>query len=179
MAEQRIIAQSDIIEFWPNSVNISTSKVDSAILRAQQADLEPLLGIYLYQDFIEDYNGVTFDTAKYQELYDGKSYTYRGNERYFRGVRNLLAVYSFVRLIDVSGINLTTSGMVDKITEESEEREGFEIRTTRRLAKDDAIRLEKDTLDFIREFKSDYELYWKVYSTSKKETRTSYNFFKV
>ncbi len=179
MAEQRIITQDDIIEFWPNSVNISTSKVDSAILRAQQADLEPLLGMYLYQAFIEDYNGTTFDTPKYQELYDGKSYTYRGDDRYFRGVRNLLSVYSFVRLIDVAGINLTTSGMVDKITEESEEKEDYQIRSTRRLAKDDAIRLEKDTLDFITTFRSDYELYWKVYSTDKKETRTSYNFFKV
>jgi hypothetical protein len=179
MAEQRIITHDDIIEFWPNSVNISSSKADSAILRAQQADLEPLLGIYLYQDFIEDYNGTTFNTTKYQELYDGKSYTYRGNDRYFRGVRNLLSVYSFVRLSDVSNYSLTDSGMVDKITEESEQKEDYQIRSTRMLAKDDSIRLEKDTLDFITTFRTDYELYWKVYSTDKKQTKTSYNFYKV
>ena len=177
MAELRIITRQDIIEFWPNSVNISQDKIDSAILRAQQTDLEPLLGVYLYQAFIEDYNGSNFDNVIYQTLYDGASYEYSGYNRYFRGVRNLLSVYAFVRLVDQAGINLTTAGMVDKITEESERQEDYQIRTTRRLAKDDSIRLEKDTTDFIKTKIADYPLYNKVYSTD--ENKTSYNFYKV
>ena len=140
MAEQRIITRSDIIEFWPNSVNIAQDKIDSAILRAQQADLEPLLGIYLYQSFIDDYNGSTFDTAIYKTLFDGGEYEYGGYTRYFRGVRNLLSVYSFVRLVDLTTINLTSAGMVDKITEESETQEDYQIRKSQRLAKDDSPR---------------------------------------
>jgi len=177
MAEQIVITQADVREFWPNSVNISKDRVDGAILRAQQADLEPLLGIYLYQEFIEDYDGSNFATAKYITLFKGGTYIYNGDNRYYRGIRNLLSVYSFVRLIDLAGINLTTSGMVDKITEESEKEEDFQIRQKRRLAKDDAIRLEKDTLDFIKTNITDYPLYNKVYSTD--ENKTSYNFYRV
>lgn len=177
MAEQRIITRNDIIEFWPNSVNIAQDKIDSAILRAQQADLEPLLGIYLYQAFIDDYNGSNFITAIYKTLFDGGEYEYAGYTRYFRGVRNLLSVYSFVRLVDMAGINLTSSGMVDKVTEESERQEDYQIRRSQRLAKDDAIRLEKDTTDFIKTMIADYPLYNKVYGTD--DTKTSYNFYKV
>ena len=175
MAEQRIITQADIIEFWPNSVNISQSKLDSAVLRAQQADLEPLLGMYLYHAFINDYDGSKFVTAIYKTLFIGGEYSYNGNTRYFRGIRNLLSVYSFVRLVDMAGINLTAVGMVDKVTEESERQEDYQIRRSQRLAKDDAIRLEKDTLDFIKTNLSDYPLYNKVYSTDTKST--SYNFY--
>ena len=177
MAEQKIITREDIIEFWPNSVNISQDKIDSAITRAQQTDLEPLLGIYLYQAFIEDYDGSNFATPVYKTLFDGGSYEYAGYNRYFRGVRNLLSVYAFVRLVDQSTIFLTSSGMVDKITEESEGQEDYQIRRSQRLAKDDAIRLERDTTDFIKTKIADYPLYNKVYSTD--DTKTSYNFYKV
>lgn len=178
MAEQTIITATDIREFYPElSINIDDSDILTKVLLAQQNDLEPFLGYYLYNAFIEDYNGATFDTAIYQTLYDGSSYSYRGNNRYFRGLRHLLSVYSFIRVIEISDTTLTTSGMVDKTTEESEQRQDYQIRNSMRKIKDDAIRLEKDAKDFILENISDYKLYHKRYSTE--DYKTSYNFVKV
>lgn len=178
MAEQTIIVADDIREFYPQaSVNIDDANFLPSILLAQQNDLEPFLGYYLYNAFIEDYNGATFDTAIYQTLYDGSSYTYNGDSRYYRGVRHLLSVYSFIRSIEVSDTTLTTSGMVDKVTEESEQRQDYQIRNSMRKIKDDAIRLEADAKTFITTNISDYPLYNKVYSTT--ENKTSYNFYKV
>ena len=178
MAEQIIISETDVREFYPQlSVNIAVTKVDSSILLAQQNDLEPFLGWYLYNAFIEDYNGTTFDTAIYQTLFDGESYDYRGNQRYFRGIRHLLSVYSFVRTADISDVNLTESGLVDKVTEESEIREDFQQRNSIRAIKSAAIRLEGDARAYLETKSTTYPLYTKVYSTT--EFKTSYNFVKV
>ena len=97
--------------------------------------------------------------------------------RSFRGFCHLLSVYSFIRVIEISDTTLTTSGMVDKTTEESEQRQDYQIRNSMRKIKDDAIRLEKDAQDFILAKITDYKLYHKRYSTE--DYKTSYNFVKV
>ena len=178
MAETTIITATDIREFYPQlSVNIDDDEQLPIILLAQQNDLEPFLGYYLYNAFIEDFNGTDFDTAKYQTLFDGASYAYRGNNRYFRGVRHLLSVYSFIRIMEISDTTVTTSGLVTKTTDESEPREDYQIRRSMAKVKDDSIRLEADAVCFIETNIGDYDLYNKVYST--KDNKTSYNFYKV
>jgi hypothetical protein len=178
MAEQTIITATDIREFYPEvSVNIDDDFIESKILLAQQNDLEPFLGYYLYNAFIEDYDGTQFTTAIYQNLFAGTSYAYRGDNRYYRGLRHLLAVYSFIRLIEISTVTLTDSGLVTKTTDESEPREDYQIRKAIMTVKDDAVRLEKDAKDFILQNIEDYKLYHKRYSTD--DYKTSYNFYKV
>jgi hypothetical protein len=178
MAEQIIITPNDIRVFYPQlSTNIADDSITPLILLAQQNDLEPFLGWYLYNAFIEDYNGATFATAKYQELYDGGIYTYRSNDRYHRGIKHLLCIYAFIRLMESSDITLTDSGLVYKDTEESEPKTDSQIRMMMRKVKDDSIRLERDNQDFIRTKITDYPLYTKVYST--RDEKTSYNFYKV
>ncbi len=178
MAEQVIISPSDIREFYPQlSTNIDDANITPLILLAQQNDLEPFLGWYLYHDFIEDYNGTAFVTPKYLTLFDGESYTYRTKNRYFRGIRHLLSVYSFIRLLESSDIVLTDSGLVYKETEESQPKEDYQVRHMMRKIKDDSIRLERDADDYLRTKQTDYQLYTKVYSTS--DQKTSYNFYKV
>ena len=120
MAEIKIITFEDIREFYPQlSTNIDEDKITSSILQAQQNDLETFLGWYLYNEFIEDYDGANFTTAKYISLFKGGTYSFRSNNRYHRGIRHLLSVYSFARLLNISNMILTESGIVDKITEES------------------------------------------------------------
>ena len=178
MGEKIIITPEDIREFYPQlSVNIDEDKINSAIMQAQQNDLEPFLGYYLYNAFIEDYDNANFTTAIYKSLFIGGVYSYRSDNRYHRGVRHLLACYSFARLLNISNMLLTESGIVDKVTEESETREDFQERHTVRQVRDDSIRLEKDNLDFILTNIADYKLYHKRYSTT--DYKTSYNFFKV
>ena len=176
MAEVAIIQKSDIGTYWNFSTNVDDEKVSAAILRAQQTDLESLLGAPLYYTFIEDFNGTTFDTAIYQTLYDGGSYTYQGNTIYFRGIKNYLCVSAFIHLVDIVRINVVRGGQVYKLTEESEYLEDFQIRADTRKAKSDLVRLERDTIQFIEANYSDYPLFkYREY----KEMKTAYNFFKI
>ena len=178
MAETTIITPSDVREFYPQlSVNIDDSTYQPTILLAQQNDLEPFLGYYLYAAFIEDYNGTDFNTQIYQTLYDGGSYVDNGGTRYFRGIRHLLSVYSFIRIMEVSSTTVTDSGLVTKETEESTPKEDYQIRKSIMIVKDDAVRLERDARDFILSNIADYKLYHKRFATD--DYKTSYNFYKV
>lgn len=174
--EQRIITSSDIREFYPMvSINIDDENINPVIVLAQQNDLEQFLGPFLYADFIEDYDGDVFVTQKYIDLFKGKLYSYQSKNRYYRGLRQLLALYSTVRLIEHSDFYLTDTGMVQKITDESEAKEDYQVRSVMMKIKDDAIRLEADACKFLEENSTDYPDFNKVYSTDK----TSYNFKKV
>ena len=173
--EQRIITSSDIREFYPMvSINIDDTNINPIIILAQQNDLEAYLGPFLYADFVEDYDGDVFVTQKYIDLFKGKLYSEGGKNRYFRGVRQLLALYATIRLIEHSDFYLTDTGMVQKITDESEAKEDYQVRSVMMKIKDDAIRLEADARTFIEENQSDYPDFNKVYSTD-----TSYKFNKV
>ena len=179
MAEIIIISENDVREFYPQlSANIDPKKIDASTLKAQRTDLERFLGYYLYNTFIEDYKSAgEFTTTIYQTLYDGETYSYKGNNRYFRGVRHLLSVYSFARIMGISDINVTTSGMVNKVTEESELRENSEQRYDIMMVKDDYIGLEKNVLDYILTKIEDYKLYHKRYSTD--DYKTSFDFTRI
>jgi hypothetical protein len=176
MAEQPIIVKADIQTAWDFSENIDQSKIDAAILRAQQTDLERLLGAPFYHAFIEDFNGTDFNTASYQALYDGGEYSYQGQAIYYRGVKALLCVYAYIHLVEIVRINVVRSGQVYKVSEESEFLEDFQARADNRKAKADAIRLEKDTLQFLENNYSTYPLFrYREYQ----EKKTAYNFYKL
>ena len=179
MAEIIIISENDIREFYPQiSANIDPKKIDASTLKAQITDLERFLGYYLYNAFIEDYvSAGEFTTPIYQTLYDGESYSYKGNNRYFRGLRHLLSVYTFARLMGISDVNVTTSGMVNKVTEESELRDNPDQRYDIMMVKDDYIGLEKNVLDYILTNIADYKLYHKRYSTD--DYKTSFDFTRI
>lgn len=178
MAEQIIISQSDIIQFWDVSPNISDDKLNSGILRAQQADLKKIIGDPLYYEFIEDYNGTTFDTAKYQTLFDGEPYTYRGNTIYFNGVKPLLCGYAWKRIFIAAKINVVEDGQVISEVEESTYLEDFQQRANQSKVVDDTIRLESELLQYLDTKRSDYPLFnHREYTTQN--SKTSFNFYRI
>ena len=181
MAENRIIAYSDIAAYWyiPSTVNKDTTKISIAILEAQQADLKRVLGEALYYDFIEDYDpvGLDFVTASYQTLFDGGDYTYQGNTIYFSGVKQLLCAYSFIHLAKNNKIHIVRGGVVVKTVEESETAEDFQLRAIIRKAFDQASRIEGELTRFLYENRATYPLY--NYKSYEGQRKTGFNFYVV
>ena len=178
MAEQIIITAADIQGFWDLSPNISTTKIDAGILRAQQADLKKILGDYLYFAFIEDFNGSNWDTAIYQKLFDGESYTYNGGSIYFNGVKPLLCGYAWRRILISTKINVVEDGQVIHTIEESEHLEDFQARANERKVIDDSIRLEGELLQYLVTKRSTYPLF-NTKDNTYQDNKTSYRFNKV
>lgn len=178
MAEQIIIAQTDIINFWDVSPNVDTNKIDAGILRSQQSDLKKILGDPLYYAFIEDYNGTTWDTPAYQTLFDGEPYEYQSSTIYFNGVKPLLCGYAWKRIFINTRINVVEDGQVQKVVEESDYLEDFQMRANERKVIDDTIRLEGELLQYLNTKRNDYPLFNKRTSTSQ-DNKTSYRFWRV
>jgi len=178
MAEQIIIDIDDINEFWDVSPNISDTKISSGILRAQQADLKPILGDYLYYEFIEDFNGTTWDTAKYQTLFDGEAYTYENGTIYFTGIKPLLCGYAWRRIFIASRINVVEDGQVRHIVEESEHLQDFQQRANERKVIDDTIRLEHELLKYLTTNRTTYPLF-NIKPDTEQDHKTSFRFTKV
>jgi hypothetical protein len=177
MAEQIIIAKTDIQTYWnvPNTVKDET--VNIAILRAQQSDLKQVLGDPLYYAFIENYNGTTFPDANYQKLYDGGNYTYNSNTIYFSGVKQLLCAYAYIHLAKTNKINVVRSGVVVKSIEQAETAEDFQIRAITRDAYDQSQRIEGEISRYLYENRATYPLYTKRLTEDQK--RTGFNFYTV
>ena len=177
MAEKLIIGLEDINEFWALSKSVEQDKVNANILRSQQADLQPILGSALYYEFIEDFDGKTFQTPKYDELFKGTTYNYKGNTIYFRGVRPLLSTLAYNRITDTSKVNVVRGGAVVYQVEESEIATDAQVRATKRKAYTDASRLEAELIQFLNTKKTDYPL-WNLREVQSQK-RTAYNFFRV
>jgi len=210
MAESKLISLADIQQFWPISSNIDEDKINAGITRAQQADLQDILGSPLYYELIEDFTSdenpvldggdslgggliidggnsteqddepitipQAFTTQKYQDLFQGVDYEYRGHTIYFRGLLPLLCTYAFCRIYDISRVNVVRSGVVTKVTEESDPLQDFQARADKRKALEDSARLEKELLQFLTTKKEDYPLFQ---YRENIELRTAYNFYRV
>ena len=177
MAERQIIQLSDINEFWPLTKNFDQDKTNANILRAQQADLQPILGSPLYYAFIEDFDGSTFRTAIYQDLFNGTEYVYKTDTIYFRGIRPLLAAFAYNRTVDTSKVNIVRGGAVVYQVDESDIATDAQVRATKRKAYTDASRLEGELIKFLNENRSIYPLWNKREIPDQK--RTAYNFYRV
>lgn len=176
MAEQRIISKVDINEFFQLDSNIDDSRINPHILRAQQAELKPVLGDALYYAFIEDYDGTNFQDQRFIDLFEGAIYQdSKGNPIYFNGVRPLLSSWSFSRVVGANKIFITRSGNVQQINpEESENLEDNQIRLYKREARSEAIRLEGELILFLQANKETYPeyQYWYEGITKKKTSFT-------
>ncbi len=177
MAEKQLIFLNDINEYWPLSKSIDQVRVNSNVMRSQQADLQPILGAALYFAFVEDFNGTEFDTPIYEDLFYGTTYTFKTNTIYFRGVRPLLATFAYNRLTDTHKVRVTRAGVHIFTVEESEIATDAQVRATKRKAYTDAARYEGELIQFLNEKRADYPL-WNT-AEAEGQKRTAYNFYRV
>lgn len=158
--EQLLISKTEISEFFPLSKNLNDDRVNPYILRAQRTKLEQLLGYELYKIFVEDASAVaTFGTVKYQELFDGKDYTFDGKPRLFHGVKPLLCAYAYANILQNNSSHITRAGTVKKLTDESEPETLSHEYQLIRNAMESAAPLASGLRDFLESNKATYPEY--------------------
>lgn len=109
---------------------IDEDKVNEAIALAQDSDLNDILG------------GFFFDVVKnqaegsYSDLMNGSEFTYCDEIFIHKGIKALLADYTYSRYIVGANINLTSFGATKKSSEDSE---AISATTTRDVSKQSQI----------------------------------------
>jgi hypothetical protein len=165
MTETKLITLSDFAEYRHITANINeVARLDPFIIEAQLMDLKPVLGSYLYDDFIKN-----ISQSKYTELLNGKEYTNTdGKLIRYHGVKPVLVYYTYARLLANDNYRSTPTGFVKKLNDYSEHIDsGSNEKTLNRLitqARSSAISYQQEMIDFLNEYDTIYDL-WN-YSTS-------------
>lgn len=170
MTETLLISLSDFAPYKALSTNLTTVKnLDPYILEAQEFDLKPLLGRELFIDLLDDFDSSP-SLSKYEDLFNGLSYTYEGDLYLHRGIIPILCYFTYARYILNSGGHSTDYGLRKKINQDSEEVS--EIEKARRVtqAREGAIAYWNDVKLFLDHKKSEDPDTYEYWNCTKKTT---------
>lgn len=111
-----LITTDHMKEYRPLAAEIPQIRIQPYIYEAQLHDLRPVLGDNLYFDFMSKYD-VSADPmyTAYQELLNGKSYTYNGVYYEYPGMMGMLSYFALARFFNGNDINATKYGLVTKV----------------------------------------------------------------
>jgi hypothetical protein len=154
-AETLLITRTDILEYYHIGKNIPDSRLNPLILRAQQSDLKDFIGAAMYHELFESPSDPNIVA-----LLDGVEFENSNNDTvFFGGLKQLLSVYSYRRLVQKDSVFVTRGGVKSKITEESEQETDGQINQEARNARGDAGRLEGEAWEYLDENRDKYPLW--------------------
>ena len=152
MAEEiLLIGREDIEKVYPIGKSINDDRLDTYIKRAQQSDLKDFIGEQMYW--------VLFEDAGEQEiidLLDGVEYEWDQKTIFWNGLKQLLSIYAYRRLIQKNSTFVTRGGVSRKETEESTAETDPQIQQGGRDARGDAARMEREAWQFLDKKRIDY-----------------------
>lgn len=108
------------------SKKIDTDKVDEAVELAENSDLNDILGDFFF-DVVKNQAA-----ENYADLMAGAEFTYEGENYIHKGIKALLADYTYARFIYMINVSLTPFGAVTKFSQDSQ---GVDRNTIKDLSK--------------------------------------------
>lgn len=176
--DKYLITKEDIKVYRPTA-ELDDARIKPFIKEAQTLDLKPVLNDALFYDFVlnfDDTLGASY--AKYQELLNGKLYTYNGNPIYFDGVKPMLSYMALARFVIDNPINITRMGIVVKTVNQSTPVDPQQIKMLVNELRSTAISYQNQVIQFLENNASTYPLYNSGGASSDMARTTSFNFFK-
>ena len=163
-----LLSRSDFSDIKEVSTNLNDARMLPYVREAQRIDLTKFFGEALYYAFMNDQTSGVWVTTRYQELFDGKTYTDGGNTVYCHGLKLVLLYFSLSRFYRNQDLNITSYGIRVMSDGDLSDRELLtQIRTKSREAVSIAIVYQNECDRFIRFNISDFPLY----SVSGKEPK--------
>ena len=118
--EKRCLITLNDLKYLRPTAELDGVRYEPYCLEAQDQDLRPILGDGLFYDLMTEFQD-TGDSmyAAYQELINGKSYSYNGQTIYFDGIKPMLGYFTLARLVQNHSTNITRFGVVSKVVQQS------------------------------------------------------------
>lgn len=179
MITDTLITPAHIKAYRPTA-DIADDRITPYILEAQHNDLRPALNDVLYYDLMTKFtdSGDAMYT-KYQELINGKAYTYNSNTVYFSGLAPMVAYHALARFLVNNPVNITRFGVVQKVNPQSEPISIAAIQAVVHELRSAAISYQNELIQFLETNITDYPLYNTGGASENLSTRTSFKFFKL
>ncbi len=156
-----LLQLSDFSAIREIGTNINEARLLPYIREAQHIDMQNFLGEELYYAFLIDQTDTTdFGTAKYQNLWDGATYTPGSNTVYCHGLKLMLLYLSYSRFLKNHDLNVTSYGV--RILSDgglSEKDQRTQVMTKSREAYSTGLVYQKECARFIDDNSGDFPLY--------------------
>jgi len=166
-----LITKTDILNYWPLSLNIDDARVNPWIEKAEYNRLSATLSPELFFALKE---ATITPGDRFDKLLNGDKYVDAGNyERYFEGVKPLLAAYSFAYIIENNAVHVTRGGVNRKAGEQTENTTTRENNDRGQFAYSEAIRLEGEFYKYLTAKTGVYP----EYQGTRPNKSGSFNFF--
>lgn len=156
-----LINKNDVSRYNQISKSATSDLIDQSIEDAELLDLKPLLGELLYNDLVANST-----SAIYKDLLNGKSYSYDDNNYITKGLKPVLAKFTYARYIPFSGDKDTPFGLVEKTNQYSRHSEFTKKKAKAKLAEQTAYEYFKVVKDFLDRNSNTYPL-WNCGSTKR------------
>lgn len=174
MDKRVIITLQDIQKLRPTA-ELDGNRWETFAIEAQDQDLRPILGDGLYYDFMTKwYNTGDGMYTAYQELLNGKAYTYNGQSIYFDGLKPMVGYYTLARLIQNNQVNISRYSVVTKTTQQSQPTDAQVLRRVVNEMKSNATTYKNQVDKFLLQNITTYPLY----VGSDTGLKTSFRMFK-
>lgn len=132
----------------------NAERFDQIMVETEVKDLQPLLGMSLYQDLIQDPT-----SAKYVTLKDGATWTLSGKSYKMMGLKYVLAYLFYANYVEQVATVDTFSGMVQHTFAEAKRAESSEIRRIASMNREIAARYWEEVKLYIENNLSTYPEY--------------------
>jgi hypothetical protein len=178
--DKYLITKNDILVYRPTAV-LDDERIKPFILEAQRLDLRPVLNDAFYYAFVNDFNTTngTNDTASYETLRSGGTYTYNSQTIQFDGIIPMLSYYSLARFVQNNSIHITRMGVVSKTTDQSTQIDQRTIQALVNELKGAALMYQNQVIQYLENNINTFPI-WNTGGGSSNTTKTtSFNFFKI
>jgi hypothetical protein len=132
-------------------------RIDIFIRKAQELDLRPRVGAAFYTKIMTEYQATT---AEYVELVEGGTYVdANGDTIDYQGLQKALMAWAYARFIGDQQANVTSHGLVRKLSPHSEPLPAADIAHMQQRFESEALNYWKQTEDYLNENAADFPLW--------------------
>jgi hypothetical protein len=158
--EKRCLITLNDLKLLRPTAELDGVRFEPYCLEAQDQDLRPILGDGLFFDLMNEFYDTGDDMyTAYQELINGKSYSYNGQTIYFDGIKPMLGYFTLARLIQNHSTNITRFGVVQKVVSQSQPVDAQILRQLINELKSNAQTYVNQTKQFLQQNQTVYTLY--------------------
>lgn len=173
--EKRCLITLNDLKLLRPTAELDGVRYEPYCLEAQDQDLRPILGDGLFYDLMNEFYDTGDDMyTAYQELINGKSYSYNGQTIYFDGIKPMLGYFTLARLVQNHSTHVTRFGVVQKVVTQSQPVDPQTIRQIVNELRSNAQTYINQTKQFLLHNQTTYTLY----IGSENSGNTSFRIFK-
>ena len=153
LLDDLFIDETAFADYRDISEHSDIQRLNESIREAQISDLAPFLGEPLYLELLNDFTPPeTFATPKFDTLFNGEDYDYRGDTIRYHGLQPMLTMFAYARYLNNLQLYVSRGGPVTYMEADvSEPAVQAQIKTKVIDSRAMAVRYQQEAIQYLDE----------------------------